>query len=79
MYVFILTIVQTRYALSDEATFGPGGPGNKRQRSGFPHCDFYRELLEHKALMSNEELSGLIQWWNGYIDFYTLLVIFTLL
>ena len=79
MYVFVLTIVQTQYALSDEAMFGPGGPSNKRQQSGFPHHDFYHELLKHKALMLNEELSSLIQWWNGYINCYTLLVIFTLL
>ncbi|KAI9451182.1 hypothetical protein BJY52DRAFT_1191187 [Lactarius psammicola] len=58
----------TRFALSDEPTFGPGGCStNKRQRPGFPYRDFYRELLEHKSLMSSEERSSLIQWWNGMI------------
>jgi hypothetical protein len=58
-------MTKTRFALSDESTFGAGGPsGNSRERNGFPYRNFYRELLEHKSLLSAEELSSLKQWWD---------------
>jgi len=58
----------TRYALSDEPSFGPGGSDtDKRRRRGFPYRMFYREILDHKDLMTEDELISLIQWWNEKI------------
>lgn len=37
------------------------------QRSGFPYRSFYRELLDHKELMSENELISLIRWWNEWV------------
>ncbi|KAH9022880.1 hypothetical protein EDB85DRAFT_2151490 [Lactarius pseudohatsudake] len=58
----------TRFALSNEPTFTAGGRGNaRRQRAGFPYRQFYRELLEHKGLMTEDELVDLLQYWNETI------------
>ncbi|KAH9037935.1 hypothetical protein EDB84DRAFT_1437305 [Lactarius hengduanensis] len=58
----------TRFALSNEPTFTAGGCGNaRRQRAGFPYRQFYRELLEHKGLMTEDELVDLLQYWNETI------------
>jgi len=58
----------TRFALSDEPSFSPGGSNaDQRHRGGFPYRIFYRELLEHKELMSEDEVISLIQWWNEKI------------
>ncbi|KAN0139553.1 hypothetical protein V8E53_002669 [Lactarius tabidus] len=58
----------THFALSDEPSFGPGGSdADKRRRRGFPYRMFYREILDHKDLMSEDELISLIQWWNEKI------------
>ena len=68
-HFFVLTSTQTRFALSDDLIFSPGGPGSssRRQRDVFPYREFYRELLEHKSLMSrdeSEEFSSLMRWWT---------------
>ena len=58
-------LYKTRFALSDEPFFGPrGSEADKQRRRGFPYRMFYREILEHKDLMSEDELINLIQWWN---------------
>ncbi|KAH9019362.1 hypothetical protein EDB85DRAFT_2197736 [Lactarius pseudohatsudake] len=58
----------TRYALSDEMTFSQGGRDTEgKGKAGFPHRQFYRELLEHKELMLKEELEDLIEWWNEMV------------
>ncbi|KAH9028596.1 hypothetical protein EDB85DRAFT_1867775 [Lactarius pseudohatsudake] len=56
----------TRFALSNEPAFGPGGQNNI-QIGGFPYRAFYREILEHKGLMPEDELVSLLQWWNEKI------------
>ena len=61
-------LYKTRFALSDEPFFGPrGSEADKRRRRGFPYRMFYREILEHKDLMLEDELINLIQWWNEYV------------
>ncbi|KAN0139214.1 hypothetical protein V8E53_002715, partial [Lactarius tabidus] len=63
----------TRFALSDEPSFGPGGSdADKRQRHRFPYRMFYREILDHKDLMSEDKLISLIQWWNEKIFPHTI-------
>ncbi|KAH9009485.1 hypothetical protein EDB84DRAFT_1571192 [Lactarius hengduanensis] len=61
---YVATLV--RFALSNEPTFVPGGQDPVTgQQNGFPYCDFYRELLVHKGFLDvEEELEGLLQWWN---------------
>jgi len=54
---YIATV--TRFALSDEPSFLPSGR--------FPHCAFYHELLVHKDLMTENELTNLLEWWNEQI------------
>ncbi|KAN0130582.1 hypothetical protein V8E53_011668 [Lactarius tabidus] len=63
----------TCFALSDEPSFGPGGSdADKRRRRGFPYRMFYCEILDHKDLMSEDELISLIQWWNKKIFPHTI-------
>ncbi|KAH9030355.1 hypothetical protein EDB85DRAFT_1891652 [Lactarius pseudohatsudake] len=64
---YVATLV--RFALSNEPTFVPGGQDPVTgQQNGFPYRDFYRELLVHKGFLDvEEELEGLLQWWNEQI------------
>ncbi|KAH9036291.1 hypothetical protein EDB84DRAFT_1437712 [Lactarius hengduanensis] len=57
----------TRFALSNEPAFGPGGRDNNIQVGGFPYRAFYREILEHKELMLEDELVSLLLYWNEKI------------
>ncbi|KAH9025761.1 hypothetical protein EDB84DRAFT_1563954 [Lactarius hengduanensis] len=61
---YVATLV--RFALSNEPTFVPGGQDPVTgQQNGFPYCDFYHKLLVHKDFLDvEEELEGLLQWWN---------------
>ncbi|TFY53732.1 hypothetical protein EVG20_g9987 [Dentipellis fragilis] len=59
---YVATIV--RYALSDEQRFSPG---NSKDPKSFPYRDFYRELLDLRHHMTQEEVDGLLTWWNEKI------------
>ena len=68
LLVQLICNIKMWFALSDEPFFGPGGSeADKQQRHGFPYQMFYCEILEHKDLMSEDELINLIQWWNEYV------------
>ncbi|KAH8984084.1 hypothetical protein EDB86DRAFT_2810987 [Lactarius hatsudake] len=61
---YVATVVS---GLLSPLAFGPGGRDNNIQVGGFPYRAFYREILEHKELMPEDELVSLLQWWNEKI------------